>query len=213
MFADAVATVEIVDHVAIDAALDASLGPSLQDLPPVRIVEASPVFRHTANLVLHVLAIHPIGRPFEEIVRVSDRFRAEFLFVPQVAIELEKTTRAVFAVGIADEELDVEMSDGFDVPLVEFAVHPLEPVAAFFEPLHRQMRRIASVLISVTQTPEVRAVKADLRDFGLALIHERQVILVVAVGVPMGNHPRKFKSCRRLGGGEASRDREPERKQ
>ena len=52
MFAQAIVAVEVVDHVAVDAALDAALGPGLQHGAPVRIVQAGREFPHAADAVV-----------------------------------------------------------------------------------------------------------------------------------------------------------------
>ncbi len=111
---------------------------------------------------------------------------------------MEEAARTFGAFGIADKELDVHVADDLDVPLVQFPIHPLEPRPLLVDPLHGEVCGISLAMGRVGKAPEVRPVEAKLRDLGLGLGDERQ-ILRIAVGVPVGDHPRELEP-RPLGG-------------
>src|SRR4029453_15319265 len=98
--------------------------------------------------------------------RIGDGLWPQFLLVPQIAVELEEARRAIGAVGIADQKLDVEVANDFDLFFVQPLVLLLEPRAAFFQSLDRKVRRIAVIGGRVRQAVEVRSVKPKLNDLG-----------------------------------------------
>src|SRR5262245_46319860 len=128
MFAQAVVPVEIVADESVHAATDALTHPRLEHLFPGRITQTGPVLRHAPDGVSAVGDGRAIGILLEQLQRVRHGLGTEHLFVPQIAIELEEAARAVGPRGIANEKLDVEMSDDFDAPLVELVVELFKPL-------------------------------------------------------------------------------------
>ena len=195
--AEAVVAIEVVGDEAVGAAADAGLDPRLEHRPPVRIIEAGPVLLHPADGVLVVDDRLAVRAALQQVQQVIGRPRAELLLVPEVAEELEEAARPVRAVGVADEELDVEVADDLDTAAMQLGVEILEPAAAFGPPLHGEVSGIALALGRVGEAPEMPAVEADLHDLGLGIIDERKVSRVGVLG-PVGDQPRKF-DARRLG--------------
>ncbi len=114
--------VEVVGDVAVHAALDAALRPRLQHRSPVRVVQARGVLAHLADAVLLRCHRRAVGVPRDQVERVFHRLRAEFLLVPQFAVELEEPSRTVLAFGFADQERDVEVADDLRAALVDRGV-------------------------------------------------------------------------------------------
>src|SRR5262249_48875805 len=130
MLAQTVAAIEVVDHEAVHAAFDTAFGPPLEDAAPVWIGETGVILLHAADAVVIADARRAVGVLLQQVERVLDRFRTQLLFVPQVTVELEEAARPLLAVGIADQEADVDMADDLDLALVQLCVEVLEPLAA-----------------------------------------------------------------------------------
>ncbi len=69
----------------------------------------------------------PSAAALEQLQRIGDGAFAELLFVPQIAIELEEPARPFLALRVADQKLDVEVTDDLYAAAVQLAVEVLEP--------------------------------------------------------------------------------------
>ena len=202
MFAQAVVAIEIIDHVAIDAPLDAAFDPGAEHRLPVRVSQAGPVFMHAADPVALLANRGSVGAAFEQFAGVGDRFGSQFPLVPQVFVKLEEAGGAVRAVDVADQEFHIEMPDHFHATLSQLGVAVGEPLPAFGQPADRKVSWITAIRGRVRQAPEMRAVEAKLRDVGLRRLDERQISWIV-VRVPMRHHLGELEARprdRRVGG-------------
>ena len=111
MLTKAVVPVKIVDHKTVQSLGDAMTNPGLEHRTPMGVVEAGPVLLHATNGVAVVLDWCAVGIFLQKLQWVIDRPRAEEFFLPQIAVELEKTARPLGAFGISHQKLDVEMTD------------------------------------------------------------------------------------------------------
>src|SRR5205814_647088 len=146
------------------------------------VTQARGVLAHLPDAVLfgsHRRAVRVLR---EQVERILHRLRAEFLLVPQFAVELEEPLWAVLSFGFADEERDVEVAYYFRAALVDRRVAVLEPLPALLQPPYREVRGVTAVLRRVREAVEVAAVKTDLADVGLRVFDEREVIVVCVLG-------------------------------
>jgi hypothetical protein len=170
MRAEAIVTVKIVADEPIHAPPEAFPHPGLHDLLPGGIPQAGPVLRHPADGVGAVRDGRSVGAAFQEFQGIRHGFWAQPLFVPEIAIEFKEAARTVRTIGIADEEFHIEMTHHFGPALMDLAIEILEPVAQLSQAAHGEVRRIAAVLGSMSQTPEMRAIEADLCNLGLRVL-------------------------------------------
>src|SRR5436305_936575 len=115
--------------------------------------------------------------------------------VPQVPVEPEEAGRPGGPVGVADEELDVEVADDLHTAGVQLPVEVLEPGPELVQPANREVRRVAVVLRRVPEAPKVAAVEADLCDLRPRVLDELEVARV-RVLVPVGDEPRELQARR-----------------
>src|SRR5262249_43231299 len=132
------------------------------------------------------------------------------LLVPKVAEELEEAARPVRAVGVADQELDVEVADDLHPAPVQLPIKVLEIPTALAEGFPGEFavvpRLIGGGAIQVSTVP------ADLDDFRLDVLDEFEIAGVV-IADQMVDKAREFDASRGLGrgsGGKQERRGEPE---
>jgi hypothetical protein len=116
-----------------------------------------------------------------------------------IIVELEETPGALFGIGIADEEYDVEVSHRLDAALVDRAVQVRKPLRAFFVALDREVRGITLSVRGGGETPEVGTPEADLGNLGLDLVEEFEVT-ITAVFIPVGSQAGEGEGRLKWGG-------------
>jgi hypothetical protein len=193
MLAEAIVAIKVIDHIAIDAPLDAAFCPCLENRAPVGIIEAGGIFAHIADRVLLRRHDGTIGITGEQVERIGDPARTKLLLIPMVSVELEEAARSVFAIRFSHQERDIEMTDDFGAALVNLRIAFREPMAAFVESLHREVGWIALVLRCVSKAVEMAAVEADLADFGAGILDELQIVRVAILG-PVSDHARELRA-------------------
>src|SRR5690606_12153777 len=145
------------------------------------MVETVPVLAHAADRIALRRDRIPTRVLLEEVERARSRSRAQERFIPAVTIELEEAARPVRALGVADEEFDVHVTNDARAASVDLAIEAREPVGAFALTSHRQVGRIAASERRVHEAEEMRAVEADLDDVGPRLAHEIEIGRVVVI--------------------------------
>ena len=138
--------IEVVGDVAVQASVDTALHPGFQDLLPVRVAKACPVFPHAADRVAAIGDRRTVGVLLHHLKRIGDRLRAELVFVPEVPVEVKETARPLFSVWFTDQELDIEVPDDLRSDPVNRSVLLFEPPAGFLQTLMRKVRRVTLVL-------------------------------------------------------------------
>src|SRR5260221_8617955 len=195
MLAMAIVPVKLIRYEAVHSLPNAVTDPGFQHLPPMRVVQARPILPHAADAVALVRDRLAAFVHFQQIHGVFDGFLAEQLFVPLVAIEAKKAARPLRAFRIAHQEFNIEMPNPLHAASMQFGVEPRVPVAAFAVASHGEVRGVFAAKRRVRQSPEMRAVEAHLRYFGLHVIHEGQIARV-SVTCPMGNEAGELKRVR-----------------
>ena len=210
MWAQAVVSVEVVDDESVAAQRDAVLRPGFQHRSPVRVVEATPVLLHAPDAVVVVRDRLSLGVDFQQFHRVRHGFRAEPLFVPHLAIELEEPARPtrfgrfIFrfrnrrAVGIADEELHVDVPDHFDATLMNLTIEIHQPLAILVQANDWKVSGITFAVRRVCQAPKVSTVETDLSDVRFRIREKRQVVRI-GVFRPVSYQRRELSRLRRFG--------------
>ncbi len=189
-----VMAVEVVDDKTIHIPADGEADPRLEYRSPVGVSQAAPVFLHASDAVALVRDQASITVSLKQLGGIFYRLGAELGFVPLIIVELEESPGALFGIGVADEEDDIEVSKGLDSELVDLAVEVLLPLGAFTVPLHREVSRITLTVGGGGETPEVRAPEADLGNLGLDLPEELEVT-ITAVFIPMSGEAGEGEGC------------------
>src|SRR5690606_31296198 len=135
--AAAIVPIEVVDDESVDSLRDPEAHPSLEHLAPGGMVETGPVLAHAADRIALRRDRIPTRVLLEEVERARSRSRAQERFIPAVTIELEEAARPVRALGVADEEFDVHVTDDARAASVDLAIEAREPVGAFALTSHR----------------------------------------------------------------------------
>ena len=191
MLAVAIVPIKVIRNKPVHSASDAAADPGFQHLAPMRIIQASPILAHAANAVCLVRDWHSRFVLFQQINGISHRLRAEQFFIPLIAIKAEESARTFRSIRIADEKFHVHVADHLHAAAMQLGVEPGEPITALAVAANRKVRGIAATKCRVRQTPEVRAVKTDLRNIGFHVVDERQIAGVRVTG-PMGDETRKL---------------------
>src|SRR5262249_55217992 len=144
--AKAVVTIEVVGDKAVGTAADAGLDPCLEDRAPTRIIETRPVFLHAADGILVVDDRFAVRAALEQFQQVRGRPGAEFLLVAEVAEVLEEAARPFRAIGVADEELDVEMADDLHSAPVQLSIEVFKIPAALAECFPRELAMVPGLV-------------------------------------------------------------------
>src|SRR5262245_11836369 len=113
IFAVAIMTVKVIRNKTIHTSRDAVTDPGFQHLAPLGIVQARPILAHTTDAVSFIRNWFPGFVFLQKVERIGDRLWSEQLFIPLIAIEFEKATRALRTIRIAHEKFYIEMADHF----------------------------------------------------------------------------------------------------
>src|SRR4029079_16857473 len=118
-------------------------------------------------------------------------FRSEQFFIPLIAIKTEESARAFGRIRIADEKFHIHVTHHLHTATMQLGVQLGKPITALAQAANRKIRGITATKGSVRQTPEVRAVKTDLRNIRFYVVDKRQIAGVSVTG-PVSDETRKL---------------------
>jgi hypothetical protein len=118
----AIVPVKVIRDETIHTLRNAKAGPGLQNLAPLRVVQARPIFAHPSDVVS--LARDRLSEfvLLQQVKRVGNRLWSEQLFIPLIAIESKESARPLRAFRIAHQELYIHMADHFHASAMQLGV-------------------------------------------------------------------------------------------